>query len=356
MSVGKGRPPSSLSASSSASASPSVSYRRSPSPPSNSPPNVYSIHQSLALHHQQHPSASASGSSGSSSSHHYSQSYPSASVPISGGAGVSASTGPSAYVQPQPQQPQPQHYRSTTSPSSIRTGASSTFSYHAPLSPSPLQKEFSTGSTTTGESVAESFVTGTDGTSDSGVGVGGHAVNVQISAAEEPSSGAAAATPATVDEEEGETQKTEEQDEDLDVKDLVMNPKSEKEESSSSSHHHEQDASNDGLPASSPPTQAAPLRAPTPPPTPSPLDILTDHYINAYSPAELKTFHCEKVRKMPLSGLDPSMLIGFLVKDEADWRDFRRRVSEVSVLIRFYLRLSGRWGAYMRLFLPLSLW
>ncbi|KAJ6617348.1 hypothetical protein B0H10DRAFT_2033813, partial [Mycena sp. CBHHK59/15] len=33
----------------------------------------------------------------------------------------------------------------------------------------------------------------------------------------------------------------------------------------------------------------------------------------AYSTAELRTFHCERVRKMPLSGLDPSMLIGFCV-------------------------------------------
>ncbi|TFK64478.1 hypothetical protein BDN72DRAFT_901537 [Pluteus cervinus] len=326
-SIGKGRPPSSLSNSASSSASPSASYRRSPSPPSNSPPNVYSIHQSLALHHQQHPSASASGSSGSSSSHHYSQSYPSASAPGSGsGSGVGASSGPSAYTQPQPQpqphQPTPQHYRSTTSPSSIRTGASSTFSYHAPLSPSPLQKEFSTGSTTTGESVAESFVTGTDGTSDSGVGVGGHAVNVQISGVDEASG--SSATSATA--EEGDSQAPNTEEDDLDVKDLVVNPKSEKEESSGSSHHHDQDASTGGLPASPPPPETASL---PPPPAPSPLDELTDHYINAYSSAELKTFHCDKVRKMPLSGLDPSMLIGFLVKDEADWQDLRRRVAEL---------------------------
>ncbi|KAJ7216903.1 hypothetical protein C8J57DRAFT_1732410 [Mycena rebaudengoi] len=31
-----------------------------------------------------------------------------------------------------------------------------------------------------------------------------------------------------------------------------------------------------------------------------------------HAPAELRTFHCEKVHKMPLSGLDPSMLLGFL--------------------------------------------
>lgn len=60
------------------------------------------------------------------------------------------------------------------------------------------------------------------------------------------------------------------------------------------------------------------------------LDAVQDHFVNAYSATELKTFHCERVRKMPLSGLDPSMLIGFLCKDEEDWIDFRKRVVDVS--------------------------
>ncbi|KAG6855157.1 hypothetical protein H0H87_007545 [Tephrocybe sp. NHM501043] len=61
----------------------------------------------------------------------------------------------------------------------------------------------------------------------------------------------------------------------------------------------------------------------------SSLDPVQDFYVNAYAASELRTFHCERVRKMPLSGLDPSMLIGFLCKDEADWYDFRRRVGEL---------------------------
>lgn len=61
------------------------------------------------------------------------------------------------------------------------------------------------------------------------------------------------------------------------------------------------------------------------------LDPIQEHYVSVYSIAELKTFHCERVRKMPLSGLDPSMLLGFLCKNEADWIDFRRRAGEVSV-------------------------
>jgi len=56
------------------------------------------------------------------------------------------------------------------------------------------------------------------------------------------------------------------------------------------------------------------------------LDPVQEHYVNTYSVSELKTFHCDRVRKMPLSGLDPSMLIGFFCRDEADWKDFKRRV------------------------------
>lgn len=59
------------------------------------------------------------------------------------------------------------------------------------------------------------------------------------------------------------------------------------------------------------------------------LDPLQEHYVNAYTAAELKTFHCDRIRKMPLSGLDPSMLIGFFCRDEDDWKDFRRRVEEL---------------------------
>ena len=59
------------------------------------------------------------------------------------------------------------------------------------------------------------------------------------------------------------------------------------------------------------------------------MDPVTEFYINAYSAEQLRTFHCDRVRKMPLSGLDPSMLLGFLCKDESDWVDFRARVNDV---------------------------
>lgn len=57
----------------------------------------------------------------------------------------------------------------------------------------------------------------------------------------------------------------------------------------------------------------------------------TRWYINAYSESQLKTFHCEKVKKLPLSGLDPSMLLGFLCKDESEFEDLCERVSKVSI-------------------------
>ena len=59
------------------------------------------------------------------------------------------------------------------------------------------------------------------------------------------------------------------------------------------------------------------------------LDEVADHYVSQYNIAELRTFHCDRVRKMPLSGLDPSMLLGFLCKEEKDWIDLRRRINEV---------------------------
>jgi cysteine protease ATG4 len=61
-------------------------------------------------------------------------------------------------------------------------------------------------------------------------------------------------------------------------------------------------------------------------PTPSKAAQRLDQYFgSSYSPAELSSFHPERVRKMALTGMDPSMLIGFLIKDEADFIDWRAR-------------------------------
>ncbi|KAJ7173875.1 hypothetical protein C8R46DRAFT_1215782 [Mycena filopes] len=58
-------------------------------------------------------------------------------------------------------------------------------------------------------------------------------------------------------------------------------------------------------------------------------DAAEQYYASAYTAAELQTFHCDKVRKMPLHGLDPSMLVGFLCRNAEEWTDFRKRVVEL---------------------------
>jgi len=53
------------------------------------------------------------------------------------------------------------------------------------------------------------------------------------------------------------------------------------------------------------------------------LDWVQRRYCTASRTEELKTFRCDHDRKMPLSGLDQSMLIGFLCH-QADWLDVSR--------------------------------
>lgn len=59
------------------------------------------------------------------------------------------------------------------------------------------------------------------------------------------------------------------------------------------------------------------------------LDTVAHSYATAYSPADLRTYHCDRIRKMPVSSLDPSMLLAFLCRDEADWKNLRARITEV---------------------------
>lgn len=83
--------------------------------------------------------------------------------------------------------------------------------------------------------------------------------------------------------------------------------------------------------ASSSPLEPAQSSFSGPPAQPNSMDPMTKWYVDAYSETQLRTFHCEKVKKIPLSGLDPSMLLGFLCKDQQDFDDFCARVSMVSV-------------------------
>lgn len=48
-----------------------------------------------------------------------------------------------------------------------------------------------------------------------------------------------------------------------------------------------------------------------------------------YTEEEIATCHTRRLRGLRISEMDPSMLIGFLIKDEADWEDWKRRLREV---------------------------
>ncbi|GAD99846.1 autophagy-related protein 4 [Paecilomyces variotii No. 5] len=48
-----------------------------------------------------------------------------------------------------------------------------------------------------------------------------------------------------------------------------------------------------------------------------------------YSKEELDTYHTRRLRRLHIKDMDPSMLIGFLIKDEEDWADWTKRVSSV---------------------------
>ncbi|TGJ80774.1 hypothetical protein E0Z10_g7996 [Xylaria hypoxylon] len=48
-----------------------------------------------------------------------------------------------------------------------------------------------------------------------------------------------------------------------------------------------------------------------------------------YTREEVDTCHTRKLRRLHIKEMDPSMLIGFLIRDEEDWRDWRRGVKHV---------------------------
>ncbi|KAI9728473.1 MAG: Cysteine protease atg4 [Chrysothrix sp. TS-e1954] len=47
-----------------------------------------------------------------------------------------------------------------------------------------------------------------------------------------------------------------------------------------------------------------------------------------YTDAEIDSFHTRRLRRMHVDEMDPSMLIGFLFKDERDWLDWKRALNE----------------------------
>ena len=49
-----------------------------------------------------------------------------------------------------------------------------------------------------------------------------------------------------------------------------------------------------------------------------------------YDDEEASSCHTRRLRRIPLNQMDPSMLIAFLLKDEEDWRDWKRQMEMVS--------------------------
>jgi len=50
---------------------------------------------------------------------------------------------------------------------------------------------------------------------------------------------------------------------------------------------------------------------------------------NEYTRQEIDTCHTRKLRRLHIREMDPSMLIGFLIRDEEDWTEWRRGVKHV---------------------------
>lgn len=48
-----------------------------------------------------------------------------------------------------------------------------------------------------------------------------------------------------------------------------------------------------------------------------------------YTAEEIALCHTRRLRGLKVTDMDPSMLMGFLIKDEQDWEDWKRRLSEV---------------------------
>lgn len=48
-----------------------------------------------------------------------------------------------------------------------------------------------------------------------------------------------------------------------------------------------------------------------------------------YTAEEIATCHTRRLRGLDIKEMDPSMLMSFLIRDEADWEDFKRRIGEV---------------------------
>ena len=50
--------------------------------------------------------------------------------------------------------------------------------------------------------------------------------------------------------------------------------------------------------------------------------------VDDYTLEDIKSYHTKRLRRLHVTDMDPSMLIAFLIRDEADWRNWRLAISE----------------------------
>lgn len=48
-----------------------------------------------------------------------------------------------------------------------------------------------------------------------------------------------------------------------------------------------------------------------------------------YTQEDIDSCHTRRLRRLPISEVDPSMLIAFLIRSEEDWSNWKRSVNEV---------------------------
>lgn len=75
---------------------------------------------------------------------------------------------------------------------------------------------------------------------------------------------------------------------------------------------------------------------------------LDDFFACSYTLRELDSFHSEKVRKMHISGLDPSMLLGLLCQTREDWQDLCRRMDAIKSTCTPIIHIVPEMPAWMR--------
>lgn len=88
---------------------------------------------------------------------------------------------------------------------------------------------------------------------------------------------------------------------------------------------------------------------------------LETKHIDEYNEQDLETYHCAIPRKIHISQLDPSMLLGYYCRTQADFDAFCERVSEVTEYLTLCIlkfscsnSIPHRLRLRIRQFLPLK--